>query len=559
MYNVGMPFRRSDVADIPAEFAPDVLEAAAQILLRRKEQVQADGAVARAALGIGEYGEYVHSLKPARHHQVWVQKIHDLIEGRIPSRRLLIVAPPASAKSTWISQIFPSWFLGKFPDKSITFVTSTDDRAKEFLSVVRSTIEGNERHRQVFPSSKAQPHPERGWSNDGLYLKGLPQIAKDPNYRAIGYQGRILGARMDGLILDDPLSQTESESDLSMAGAKTYYDMTLSTRLHPWAWQIAIMTRWHEGDMAAYLMAKRPEWDVVFMPAIGYWGDEAPLWPEYHSVAFLEDMRSSLGGAVFEAVYQGNPLALGGDVFQKREWFRAMPTLVPGFVSRLAIYQFWDTAFSEKQSADYSVCVTLGLDRTSGAMYVLSVFRDRLTVDGLMHAVQEQCQLWRPGMIGIEEPAFKQAVVQDLRRRLIRSGISAAVVTVKPSKDKVTRARLPASRAEAGLIYVDNTAPWTEKFVAECMAFPNAEHDDQVDALSGAVQLAIEKSGIGFGSSVYGLETQKPHEVEGTIDVRTAAPVKTVSKGEVKVTWLNQFRERKDQRYSIARRQKAVV
>jgi predicted phage terminase large subunit-like protein len=66
---------------------------------------------------------------------------------------------------------------------------------------------------------------------------------------------------------------------------------------------------------------------------------------------------------------------------------------------------------------------------------------------------------------------------------------------VTVTTDTVFRARLPAARAEAGYRYVDTGAAWGPGFLAECLGFPRAAHDDQVDALSGAVQLAIEKGG----------------------------------------------------------------
>lgn len=98
----------------------------------------------------------------------------------------------------------------------------------------------------------------------------------------------------------------------------------------------------------------------------------------------------------------------------------------------------------------------------------------------------------RPHLVGVEEPAYRQAAVQDLVARVHRRTPAAGIRTIRPSKDKTTRALLPAARAEAGLVFVDQQAPWYPVFEAECLGFPLAKYDDQVDAFSGACLLAME-------------------------------------------------------------------
>jgi len=36
-------------------------------------------------------------------------------------------------------------------------------------------------------------------------------------------------------------------------------------------------------------------------------------------------------------------------------------------------------------------------------------------------------------------------------------------------------------------------APWNDEFIAESVAFPRGRHDDQVDGVSGAVQMLNER------------------------------------------------------------------
>ncbi len=439
-------------------------------------------------LDITEYGAQAHNLTPARHHAVWLQAVAETISAQSEKRKLLIIAPPGHAKSTWISLVFPPWYLATHPDHSVLFFTSSDTMARQFGTTVRLTLESNEQHQTAFPQGEGRPDKARGWSTDGLYLAGAPAGSKDPSYRALGYGASVIGGRAHGIILDDPLTQEQAQSAVEQVKARQYHDMTVDSRLHPDGWEIAIMTRWHESDLASHLMAK-PDWRTVAMPALGYWSEDAALWPERFPREWLLAKQQDIGGPLFNCLYQGDPSSLGGSVFKEAAWFRPFP---PNFsTSGLRIVQYWDLAYSEKTSADYTCGLTLGIDAAK-QLYVLNVIRKRMSPQQVEDAMVEAIHLWRPCVVGVEEAAYKQLATRDLVRRVNAQAL-AGVLSVKVSTDKVTRALLPAARAEAGLLYCDRSAPWAEAFIAECLGFPLAAHDDQVDALSGAMQLAIEK------------------------------------------------------------------
>ena len=69
---------------------------------------------------------------------------------------------------------------------------------------------------------------------------------------------------------------------------------------------------------------------------------------------------------------------------------------------------------------------------------------------------------------------------------------------VYPDKDKVSRGRALAIRYEGGKVFHLRGAPGLDEFEAELIAFPNAEHDDLVDAAGYAADVGgVEFS---FGS-----------------------------------------------------------
>jgi len=225
-------------AEAPAAgAAPPTWDAVALELARRRPEA---------------YAFLAHGLRPARHHLAWLQAIRETVTT--PGGRLLLIAPPGSAKSTYTSLMLPLWYLGNHPERAVLAVTSSDDMAGQFHGVVSLGLEQNAAHRAVFPEAACAPDPGRGWSQDGLYLRGVPPEAKDPSYRISGFRSKVIGSRCQLLLLDDPVDQETSQSAAEMARARQYLDLTLLTRLSPDGAAIAIMTRWGEADVAAHLL-----------------------------------------------------------------------------------------------------------------------------------------------------------------------------------------------------------------------------------------------------------------------------------------------------------------
>lgn len=72
---------------------------------------------------------------------------------------------------------------------------------------------------------------------------------------------------------------------------------------------------------------------------------------------------------------------------------------------------------------------------------------------------------------------------------------------VRPTGDKLTRAMPASAQCEAGNVRVVR-AGWNGEFFRELEAFPEGSHDDQVDALSGALGQLFSKGGGEYVSGV---------------------------------------------------------
>src|SRR4029450_12646934 len=102
--------------------------AAAKEILRRRS--------IRSSLA--EWARY-KGFEPAAHHLVIIREREALVFGNEVDV-LLFHAPPGSAKSTFISVLFPSWYLANFPKNNILFATHSDEFAQRWGRRVRNDI-----------------------------------------------------------------------------------------------------------------------------------------------------------------------------------------------------------------------------------------------------------------------------------------------------------------------------------------------------------------------------------------------------------------------------------
>ena len=89
------------------------------------------------------------------------------------------------------------------------------------------------------------------------------------------------------------------------------------------------------------------------------------------------------------------------------------------------------------------------------------------------------------GVILVEDKANGSAVIQILRREI------PGVAAVNPEGGKVARANAVSGAIESGNVYLPRNAPFTGDFVEECSSFPLGKHDDQVDAMTQALNRFI--------------------------------------------------------------------
>ena len=290
-------------------------------------------------------------------------------------------------------------------------------------------------------------------------------------------------------IIDDPHSEQDAMSDLALENAWEWYQSGPRTRLQPGGAVVVVMTRWGTKDLTARLIKAQSShnadrWEVIEFPAVLPSGK--PLWPEFWSIEELDGVKASLSVQKWNAMYQQQPTNDEGAIL-KREWWKIWPHEDPPIVNY--IIQSYDTAYSKKETADFSVITTWGVfypNQDSGPnIILLDVKRGRWDFPELKRIAKDEYKHWNPDNVLIEAKATGVTLQQELRKM----GIPVTMYTPggrRSGTDKVSRANSVAPIFESGMVWAPDT-DWAEELVEECAAFPNGDYDDMVDSTTQAM------------------------------------------------------------------------
>jgi predicted phage terminase large subunit-like protein len=406
----------------------------------------------------------------AAHHRLIMDKLEAVERGEL--RRLTIFMPPRHGKSLLGTQIFPAWYLGRHPDRSIITASYGQELADDFGRSVRNMV-NDSFHHAIFPEFRL--------ADDSTSMRRFSTTVGG-SYYAVGRGGPITGRGAHLLLIDDPLKDAEeAHSEGIRRALQQWYSAVAHTRLQPGGAVVLISTRWHEDDLAGWLLREHPSgWDILSLPAIAE-VDESfrragdALWPEKYPLDELEKIREVIGSSAWSSLYQQRPAAAEGAVF-KREWwrhFREQP-----FFKR--IVQSWDTAFKTGAENDFSCCTTWGL--ADSGYYLLSCWRGKVEFPELKRRMNDLADEWKPNQVLVEDKASGQSLIQELKYASM-----LPIIPVKVDRDKEARAAAITGPVEAGRVFLPEFAPWLNDYVDELAAFPFGVHDDAVDSTTQAI------------------------------------------------------------------------
>ena len=426
-----------------------------------------------------EFMPFVHHVYDGfvegKHHRVIAEKLERVARGEL--KRLIVNMPPRHSKSEFASYLMPAWFLGRNSKLKIIQATHNTELAVRFGRKVRDLLATPD-YRVVFPDTnlKADDKAAGRWGT-----------AEGGEYFAAGVGAAMTGRGADLLIIDDPHSEQDALSSTAFDHAFEWYSSGPRQRLQPGGAIIIVMTRWGQKDLTGQVLKMQAQdsmadqWEVVEFPAI--LPSDKPLWPEFWKLDDLIKVKASLPVGKWNAQWQQNPTAAEGAIVKKEWWNVWEKEDIPAVKY---IIQSYDTAFSKKETADFSAITTWGVftnDETGADNVILmDARRGRWNFPELKSVAAEEYEYWEPDMVIIEAKASGQPLTDELRA----AGIPVMNYTPSKGRDKITRMHTVAPLFEAGMVWAPEQK-FADEVIEECLAFPHGEHDDFVDSMTMAL------------------------------------------------------------------------
>lgn len=420
------------------------------------------------------------------------------------ARFVAIAAPRGFAKSTAITH---SYVLAAvlFRERNyVLIISGTEAQSIQFLNDIKYELIDNEHIKNLFQIRGLVKDSETDIIcefTDGTQfriqakgseqrLRGIKWAGKRPNLvicddieddeqvmskeRREKFRKWFFGALLpclsdDGLVrvvgtilhMDSLLERLMPEYQLATRSKRKFLTIeplkTFTTHTIPWA---AIKYRAHSPDF------------------------EYLLWPEKKSEADLRKIRDDYIAQGLPDVYSQEYLNIPideslaffkrGDFVGRSDEARQRP---------LRYYIAADLAVSERDRADYTAFVVGGLDE-SGILHVTNVIRERMNALEIVETVFALEQTYKPDIFALEEGQISKAIGPFLYEEMPKRGIFPNLIGIKPSTDKMQRARSIQARMRAKGIRFEKDSDWYANFEDELVRFPRDKHDDQVDAFA---------------------------------------------------------------------------
>lgn len=450
------------------------------------------------------FRNYVGKVSPRyrwyKHCEVLADILQQVADGKI--KRLLVFTPPRHGKSETISRLFTAYFLHRYPERWVGLSSYSADLSNTLSRNARDNfrLAGN----TIKADASGVQHWETG-EGGGLW--------------ACGAGGPATGKGFHLGVVDDPIKNAEeAASEVIRAKLQDWWNSTWYTREEPWSdtdpngAMIVVQTRWHEDDLAGWLLAEEKEsdddedrerWHIVNLPAIAETPQQdqfpssctlEPDWrqpgealcPERRPIEKLRKIEKRIGGYFFDSLFQQRPTAREGEFFKmnKLETVEAAP-------ANLRKCRAWDLG-ATKGGGAYTCGALIGVDDSTGIYYVCDVERDQWSADDAKAKLRSAAVIDGKS-VAVHLPQDPGQAGKAQAEQLVRFMAPFNVVAEPVTGSKETRAFGFAAQWNAGNVKLVK-GDWNKAFKEEYRQFPRGKFKDQVDSGSdGFNYLAANK------------------------------------------------------------------
>ena len=429
-------------------------------------------AIALMRENYASYCYFVHKGKwiDTHFHKFLANKIQSFVETYTgnPYDILVLSCPPQHGKSLTVTETFPSWYVGKYPDRRCIIACYNDDFAGKFGRRNKAKID--EVGQFIFDirlKKSSDRDMEIADHDGGIITRGI--------------MAGITGNAGDLIIIDDPVkNRLEADSSTYRERLWEEWENSIMTRTQAGTKIVIIQTRWHEDDLAGRVIASENFVEVVNIPVEAEENDILgrkigdALCPEIgKDNKWLQEFKQRYadGKRAWNALYMGRPTSAEGNIF-KREWWQYYDKL-PEHIQLIGISV--DATFKDSDTSDFVAIEVWG--KLNNDYYLIDLIKKRMDFPETLKAIRYMADKYpNKHSILVEDKANGSAIISMLKHEI------GGIIAITPQESKVARANAITGIVEGGNVYLPRYSDFTGEFVEEFASFPNGVHDDLVDA-----------------------------------------------------------------------------
>ncbi len=405
-------------------------------------------------------------------------------------RFLMINIGPGYAKSIIASVMFSVWLWARQPTTKIIAATYAQSLT------IRDSIRVRDLVTSEWFQSTFSPDWELRKTNEDWISN-----SKTGDRRALSVGGKATGFRADGQIFDDLLNASDKHSEAARNAARDWAISTMSSRFNDMrkGWRVVIGQRLHEEDPYGAMLAtgdyvhlnlpsefererKCCKWcrEHGATTPIGFTDPRKEegelLFPELFTAEVIAQAKKDLGTYDYAGQHQQRPSPAEGGMFKRVYWRRYTRDELPSIE---VIIISVDASFKDKTTSDFVAIHVYGF--VGPRCYLLARRHDQMGFTTTKETVRILWDEFRPAAVLIEDKANGTAVIEELSREI------PGVIAINPEGGKQARAWAAQPTVEAGGVYLPSDDPGAEEVIEEAAAFPNGKYDDDVDAMTQAL------------------------------------------------------------------------
>jgi phage terminase large subunit-like protein len=418
--------------------------------------------------------------------------------------RRVEVGPREVGKSTWWFLILPLWAAAHGHVEFVAAFAHTSTQAETHLASFKAELDTNSLLRTDYPELVQARTRGRGTTEaDRVSLyharSGFVFAASGMDSANLGL--KVGNKRPDLIVLDDiEPEEAKYSSKLAEKRLGTLRDAILPLNVYARVVVVGTVTMAgsiiHQLVNAGQLLAKdealpdslkwvaEERFEVHHYPAIvtNDDGTRRSVWPAKWSLTFLESIEHT---RTYAKNYANDPVGADGDYWHLEDFDRdaaAVLELVTHEVISL------DPAVTTKDSSDYTGVAVIGWAQSINRCVVLKCIQVKQDPASLrLTAMNEASDALGRG--------HKTLVLVEVNQggdtwKAILWGLPVPVKTLSQSVPKPVRAANVLTHYQRG--HVKHVAGLTE-LEAQMVAFPNAPHDDMVDATGSGIAYFLDR------------------------------------------------------------------